>query len=146
MALLVCDADFLIKITNDPLPAFHSLSRKESDFVLATIPLVVRELKGLVFSKTPKTARRARNALRSVGQVVNLIGECAEQDANTEADEALIEFAHRAFQEEIFVATLDGKLLSKLERTKVPYLTLRNDKPFVRSFSRRATYLTAKNE
>jgi rRNA-processing protein FCF1 len=136
---VICDTDFLIKITNDPLPSLGQLI-KNSDLVLATIPGVVNELKGLTQNEKPATARRAAAALRLVGSSVHLIKSGIAKDDSFETDNALYDKVRGSIGD-VCVATLDGKLLSRFERNKIPYLTLRRNKPFLRCFSR-ATHLS----
>ena len=66
------------------------------------------------------------------------------ENRNIETDIALYEQAKK-LDVDSFVATLDGRLLSRFEKNSVPYVTLRHDKPFLRSFAR-ATYLSTKNQ
>ena len=139
MALIICDADFLLKIVNEPLSSLRTYF-DSSDFSFATIPQVVQELEGLARSNEKSTARRAKFALNQVGSTVKLISE--KEDRGVEADVALYECARRM---DMLVATLDGKLLSRFERNQIPYLTLRHDKPFERSFGR-ATYLSTRKK
>src|SRR5579884_2060165 len=61
MLLIVLDTDFLIKITNDPLPKFDRAILERSN--LATLSYVIDELKGLLNNERRKTASRARRAL-----------------------------------------------------------------------------------
>lgn len=129
-----------MKVTNEPLPYLHEFL-ENSDFVLATLPQVIRELKGLKMNKHQKTARRAEKALSAIGTKVSLI-ENFDFFRTPEADVALTKYAVTT-PGDILIATLDGKLLSDLESKMLPYLTLRNDRPFVRSFHR-ATYLSSK--
>jgi rRNA-processing protein FCF1 len=143
MALLVCDTDFLIKIANDPLPAFRAYI-DNADYDVGTIREVVSELEGLTLNERPFTARRASNALRLIGKSVHLIEQKILKDGNVDADIALYELA-RMYEDGLVVATLDGKLLSRFEKNNLTYLTLRHDKPFLRSL-RRATYLSAQKQ
>jgi rRNA-processing protein FCF1 len=129
---LICDTDFLIKVTGEPLPALAEFLANE-DFQLVTIPAVVRELRGLTRSKTSSTSRKAINALRSVDNIVKVVDQ-KKSVHETEADIELYEHA-RLQGKNTIVATLDGKLLSRFERNHLPYFTLRHDKPFLRSFS-----------
>ena len=126
---LVCDTDFLIKITNFPVPEFQALV-SESGFELATIPSVALELKGLRNSKHQMTSKRALHTLSLIGDKISLLEDSGQSSAR-EADDALIDFAKR-HNESILVCTLDGKLLSRLEKMEVRYLTLRKDRPFMR--------------
>jgi hypothetical protein len=68
--------------------------------------------------------------------------ESRKQRSNADADLQLLDFEEKA-PEDVVIATMDGNLLSKLEKKRLPYFTLRNDRPFYRQFSR-ATYLTTK--
>jgi rRNA-processing protein FCF1 len=129
---LICDTDFLIKITGEPLPALAEFLTKE-DFGLVTIPAVVRELRGLTRSTNGSTSRKAITALRCVGSVVKVVDD-KKSAQNTEADVELYELA-RSHGNNSIVATLDGKLLSRFERNRLSYFTLRHDRPFLKSFS-----------
>jgi rRNA-processing protein FCF1 len=141
MPVLLCDTDFLIKITNEPVPELTPFL-ESSGFDLATLPAVEKELKGLLQSEKRSTARKAKLALESLNNKVTV--ESGRAMSGSDADVHLVNFQEKS-KEEIVIATLDGSLLSKLERKRVPYLTLRHDRPFYRQFSR-ATYLTTKNE
>ncbi|MDA4110974.1 MAG: hypothetical protein OK439_00435 [Thaumarchaeota archaeon] len=141
MTTVLCDTDFLIKITNEPLPELK-MFLENSGFVLATLPAVERELKGLSRSDKPSTAKKAKLALGSIGKFVRV--EALGNKHGSDADTHLVDYLEKS-NAEILIATLDGNLLSKLERKRMPYLTLRRDRPFFRPFSR-ATYLTTKNE
>ncbi|MHB2036482.1 MAG: PIN domain-containing protein, partial [Nitrososphaerales archaeon] len=121
------------------LPALRDFFAN-SDLALTTIPEVVKELEGLALNRKPLTSRKASNALRLVGTSIQLMQ--SSEGPNVEADIALYEQA-KSLDDGSFVATLDGKLLSRFEKSKLPYLTLRHDRPFVRTFSR-ATYLSTK--
>ena len=139
MPTLLCDTDFLIKITNEPIPELRQFLQN-SGFVLGTLPIIERELKGLEQSRKIATARKAGLALQSVGKFIHV--EVGHSKGNAEADLQLVDFAEYS-ADNVAIATLDGSLLSKLEKKRLPYLTLRNDRPFYRQFSR-ATYLTTK--
>ncbi len=141
-SILVCDTDFLIKITNSPLPEFQTYVL-QSGITLATVPAVVRELKGLANNRHPLTAKRARNALNLVGNKIKII-EDSDRKVDLEADIVLTEFV-KDHRETALLSTLDARLLSRLERLGVSYLTLHRDKPFIRSFPR-AIYLSARKE
>jgi rRNA-processing protein FCF1 len=134
MVLIACDTDFLIKIANDPLPKFDWVSySRQNDF--CTLPCIVRELANLRSNRSIIISRRASTALSIIGkQPLAKIKELPSKPANAwslseaNADDALIEFGNldpfgRA------VATLDGKLLSRLDSDGVPYLTLSSDRP-----------------
>ena len=140
MAQVVFDTNFLMKVTSQPLPALRDFL-VNSDLILTTIPVVVKELEGLALNRKPLTSRKATNALRFVGTSIQLM-QCSAESPQVEADIALYEQA-KSLDDGSFVATLDGKLLSRFEKNKLPYLTLRHDRPFVRTFSR-ATYLSTK--
>jgi len=141
MPLVICDTDFLIKITNEPTPELKPFL-EHWGFVLATLPVVEKELKGLLQSKKRSTARRAKLALESLRKLI--LVETSYRMSGLDADAHLVNFQKES-NGDVVIATLDGKLLSKLERKRMPYLTLRRDRPFFRPFSR-ATYLTTKNE
>lgn len=126
---LVCDTDFLIKISNFPAPEFQALVSK-CGFELATIPSVALELKGLRNSKHQMTSKHALHTLSLIGDKISLLEDSGQSSA-VEADDALIDFAKR-HNDTVLVCTLDGKLLSRLEKMKVRYLTLRKDRPFMR--------------
>jgi rRNA-processing protein FCF1 len=110
-----------MKITNDPLPGFDwaELS-KENKFV--TIPAVLSELNGLSKSKKRKTSRRAANTL-SLIEGKKIVDSIANKTEFGDADIALLEFV-RARPKDRALATMDGSLLSRLEKLGLPYLTL----------------------
>jgi rRNA-processing protein FCF1 len=139
LPVLLCDTDFLIKITNDPVPELRSYLLGNG-FSLSTLPVIETELKGLQQSRINSTARKATLALQSVGKFVEV--ETNFGNAKSEADIQLVDFEERS-NGDVAIATMDGNLLAKLERKRLPYFTLRNDRPFYRQFSR-ATYLTTK--
>jgi rRNA-processing protein FCF1 len=140
MVLIVCDTDFLMKVTVQPLPKLAAFLA-DPNFEITTIPRIEKELKGLSLSRKPSTARNARTALRALHQSIKLV-EQAQSSEKADADRLLIDFAERSKGNAV-VATLDGSLLSTLERKKLPYLTLRNNRPFYRTFTS-ATYLLDK--
>ena len=140
MVLIVCDTDFLMKVTVQPMPELAAFLANP-DFEITTIPRIEKELKGLSLSRKPSTAKNAGTALRALHQSVKLVSQ-APSSENADADRLLVDFAERS-KDEAVVATLDGTLLSTLERKKLPYLTLRNNRPFYRTFSS-ATYLLDK--
>lgn len=129
MATIVCDSDFLIKISNDPLPKFYFQELvKENDFIV--IPSVLGEIKGLEKSRVLSTARRARLARRVVEETKVFErwyedGQIGSKKEDT--DITLIEFVSEKPRERV-LATMDGSLLSRLEKMGLPYLTLRNGK------------------
>jgi rRNA-processing protein FCF1 len=143
MARIVCDTDFLMKVTSEPLPGFHAFI-ENSDFVLTTIPQVVRELEGLTLNEKSLTSRKATNVLRLIGTSIHLVEKGNAEDRSIETDLALYEQASR-LDKSSFVATLDGKLLQRFEKNKLPYLTLRRNRPFLKSFGR-ARYLSTKKQ
>ena len=143
MRQLICDTDFLIRVTSAPMPEFAEFLQQEN-FRIATIPAVVRELRGLTMSKLPSTARKALNALRAVGKFVDVINENVPDLEANEADLELHALACLLHDGSI-VATLDGNLLSRFERNHLPYFTFRSDKPFLKSLGR-ATYLSTRIE
>lgn len=141
MAQIVCDSDFLLKVVSEPLPSLRAYL-DNSNLSFATVPEVVSELEGLAHSSEKTTARKASFALRLVGTTIELIDKKADEKNRVEADIALYECAK---QMDFLVATMDGRLLSRFEQNRLPYLTLRHDKPFERSFGR-ATYLSTKKK
>lgn len=142
MTQLVCDTNFLMKITGQALPSFSDFISK-NHFEIATVSSVVRELSGLKRNEKKSVRRRAESCLNLIGVKIQ-IRESELAKERIEADIELFELA-KYLEDGSYVATLDGKLLSKFERNKLPYLTLRNDRPFLRS-SNRATYLSTKKE
>ena len=136
MPVILSDTDFLIKVTSKPLPAMAEFL-ESSGFQLVTLPKIVEELRGLALSKKPATARKARAALSSLenGGVKLLSEGIILSRKETDADALLIEFVAKSSNKgQVVVATLDHSLLSVLERRRLPYLTLRNDRPLYRSF------------
>jgi len=134
---LVFDTDFLIKVANDPIRRLD-LKQLASEYTIATIPGVVSELEGLTHHREKKTARRAANTLRvleeSRSQIkVKVLEESRAKGA--EADMALVELARNS-EGDATIATMDHSLLSRLERMRLPYLTLSDDKPLMRTFPR----------
>jgi rRNA-processing protein FCF1 len=144
LASIACDTDFLIKITNDPLPKFDtSLLLSENELVI--IPQVLREISGLESSKSPTTSRRARLVKRVMAErkIFKLLSE-GEATSSVDADNALLEFVKTSPSTRA-IATLDGSLLKRLEKMGLPYLTLSNGKMLGR-FKQRARYLTANKD
>ncbi len=146
MALIACDTDFLIKIANDPLPKFDwTALSKQNEF--CTLPSIVRELTNLKSSRQRQTSRRAVMALSIIGQIpsskikVLTIEDSQPKwaEKSVSADEALVEFVAEDPRKRM-VATLDGELLSKLDTSGLPYLTLSSDRPLLAS--RRAMHLS----
>jgi rRNA-processing protein FCF1 len=135
---LIFDTNLLIKVTAEPVPAFAEFVRRRG-YVLVTISAVVTELRGLSLSKSPSISRKAINALRFVGSLICVIEEKISKQ-EVEADEKLFELAH-FLDDGSAIATLDGNLLSRLESSRLPYFTLRKDRPFLKCFAR-ATYLS----
>lgn len=125
---IVCDTNFLMKIFNDPLPKFDwkSLS-SENEFV--TLSCVVRELKGLSSRTAGKTFMRAKNTLNGLDSS-GLIKIIPKIEGNAEVDFALLEFVRQEPKARI-LATLDGTLLSTLEKAGLGYLTLSSDKALI---------------
>ena len=125
------------------MPEFAKFLQQEK-FRIATIPAVVRQLRGLTMSKLPSTARKALNALRAVGKFVDVINENVPDLEANEADLELHALACLLHDGSI-VATLDGNLLSRFERNHLPCFTFRSDKPFLKSLGR-ATDLSTRKE
>ena len=146
MTLIVCDTDFLLKVTTQPLPELAQFLA-ESKSELATLHRIEAELHGLQQSKNHLTARKARTALQSISRgSVKILKEnkraCAS--TNTDADALLVDIAERS-KPSIVIATLDHSILSVLERKRLPYLTLRKNRPFFRVYES-ATYLLNKGQ
>lgn len=134
--MILCDTDFLIKATSKPLPELAEFL-ETSGFEFATFPKIMEELEGLALSKKPATARNARAALRSIeaGKVKLLTQSISSSRKETDADAILVDYAAKnSEKDQIVIATLDHSLLSVLERRRLPYLTLRNDRPLFRPF------------
>ncbi|MHB8567052.1 MAG: hypothetical protein ACYC7D_02460 [Nitrososphaerales archaeon] len=131
-ATIILDTDFLIKITNDPLPKFD-YQRVSNEYSFATIPAVISELKGLRRHRTLKTARRAGNALRALADTgtVKVLEESEREEEGSEADARLIELADESG--DFIIATMDHSLLSLLEKNGAAYLTLRNNRPLFKA-------------
>jgi rRNA-processing protein FCF1 len=149
MAIIVCDTDFLIKVANEPLPKLDwTTISKQNEF--CTLPSVVKELKGLsTGNRKSLLSRRARMALgiigRSSSSIVRIIDErpdrmSSESSKGVDADLDLFDFVKSNPQDRL-VATLDGALLSRLERNRLPYLTLSSGRALINS-SKRATRLS----
>jgi rRNA-processing protein FCF1 len=137
MIQILCDTDFLIKVTTEPLPAVASFL-DDSGFELVTLAKVQEELRGLTQSRNQSTARKAKLALGSLATgAVKILKSPSPK--GTDADILLLEFAANSKRQTI-IASLDHTLLSILEKRKLPYLTLRKNRPFFRSFES-ATYL-----
>jgi rRNA-processing protein FCF1 len=143
LTLIVFDTDFLIKTTTEPLPEVAEFLGN-SEYELVTLTKIESELKGLVLSEDQKTARKARAALRTLsdGKVKVLRYPVKPSSRNTDADALLIDFAANSHDQAV-IATMDRSILAILERRRMPYLTLRKDRPFFRSFES-ATYLLDK--
>jgi rRNA-processing protein FCF1 len=132
MPFIICDTDFLIKATTQPLPALAGLL-STSGYELSTLPRIERELKGLAQSRKPTTSRNAKTALRAISTgVVKLLEQVTNSSQTTDADLLLIDYAMKS--NATVIATLDHTLLSILERKRLPYLTLRNDRPILKTF------------
>ena len=130
------DTDFLIKVANDPVSRLD-LSQLASEYTVSTLPSVIAELEGLSQHKERKTARRASNALRIVNQKESKIRiEVLDlpRQGREKVDSALIDLAKR--EDGATIATMDHSLLSRLERMRLPYLTLSDDKPLLKKFPR----------
>jgi rRNA-processing protein FCF1 len=143
MTTVLCDTDFLLKITTQPLP---ELSRFLAEFKLelATLPRIEAEIQGLSRSQDQRTARKARTALLAISQYpVKILKDRIEAPKKTDADVLLIDCAEKS-RPTIIVATLDHSILSVLQRKRLPYLTLRKDRPFFQAFES-ATYLLDKD-
>ena len=141
MYLIACDTDFLIKISNDPLPKFDLAElSKENEFVV--MPSVLREIKGLEKSKSSRTARRAKMTLKAIEKSHYFSHTFLQKKSDSiilmssvEADEELMAFV-RAKPYERMIATLDGSLLSRAERVGLPYLTLAKGRVLMRTSQR----------
>lgn len=134
MAFIVCDTDFLIKATTQPLPVLATLL-STSGYELSTLPIIEQELKGLSMSKRNTTARKARSALRAISTGnVRLLKHGEVLSQKSDADALLIDFVSKSRTNTVIIATLDHSLLSILERKRLPYMTLRNDRPILKTF------------
>jgi rRNA-processing protein FCF1 len=143
MTRVLCDTDFLLKITTEPLPEF-SRFLAEFRLELATLPRIEAEIRGLSRSQNQRTARKARTALLAISQYpVKILRDRVEAPKKTDADVLLIDCAEKS-RPTIIVATLDHSILSVLQRKRLPYLTLRKDRPFFQAFES-ATYLLDKD-
>lgn len=142
MATIVFDTDFLIKISNDPLPRFCVTElAHENQFLV--IPQVLHEVQGLARSQSSKTARRARQTMRVIEdtKIFVTMGKLGDNISGSgDADNVLVEFVNERPTERI-LATMDGSLLSRVAKLGLPYLTLRNERPLF-STKMRATYLS----
>jgi rRNA-processing protein FCF1 len=144
MTLIVCDTDFLLKVTTEPLPEVAQVLA-ESNYELVTLPKIEAELHGLSRSNNHPTARKARTALQALSRgSVKILKEKMRSSNNSDADALLVDFAERSKSSAI-IATLDHSILSVLERKRLPYLTLRKNRPFFRAFES-ATYLLDKGQ
>jgi rRNA-processing protein FCF1 len=133
MAFILCDTDFLIKATTEPLPELAKFLQ-DSGYQITTLDKIQAELKGLLLSKNSSTARKAKAALRSIESgSVKVLKYDNSTSKKADADALLIDFAQRS-KEKVVVATLDHTILSFLEKKRLPYLTLRNDKPLLKAF------------
>lgn len=133
MSTIVLDTDFLIKISNDPLPSLN-LREIASQYTLSTIPQVITELEGLRHHKEKKTARRAKNAFNVVknNQSPFIKIEILKEPRAKEGREADLELMELARKSNATIATLDHSLLSKLDIEGLNYLTLRKDRPLLK--------------
>ena len=78
--------------------------------------------------------RRASNALKVLNEnsariMIQILPE--KGGRNAEADVALVELARNG---DVTIATMDHSLLSRLERMRLPYFTLRADSPLMKTF------------
>jgi rRNA-processing protein FCF1 len=138
MSFIICDTDFLIKASTEPLPELAEFLAA-SGYQLATIPRIRSELEGLSKSEKIATARKARTALRSLSNKVKVLENNTGSSRKAEADSLLIELAANS-KDQVVIATLDRSILSILENRRLSYLTLRKDRPYFRTFES-ATYL-----
>jgi rRNA-processing protein FCF1 len=133
LPFIVCDTDFLIKISTAPLPKFAAFL-SEFGYELATLPKIVSELNGLTLSTNVATARKAKSALQTIqDSAVKVLKYDFPISEKTDADAMLVEFSASS-RDNVVIATLDHSLLSILEKRRLPYLTLSNDRPVYRSF------------
>jgi len=139
MAFIVCDTDFLMKVTTEPLPQLAEFLANKG-YKLATVSRIKDELNGLVLSRDGVTARKARAALRAISENhIELLAYSNNFSKKIDADAILIDFAANSNQR-LVTATLDRTILAALEKKGLPYLTLRKNRPFFRDFES-ATYL-----
>ena len=139
MSQIIFDTDFLIKVTNDPIPKLD-LREISEEYSLCTLSTTVREIEGLTKHYEKKTSRRARRALE-VLKMLEHEGHAIKfsiiemSDNHVENDIMLIEYAkelHENSNDEALIATLDHSLLSRMERIGIGYLTLQKNSPIFR--------------
>ncbi len=142
MHTIVCDTDFLIKIVTQPLPKVEPEFFSSNRFV--TIANVERELVGLSRRDNSRVSKEAKSVLRMIRETdkIQIASLDEHRDSRSETDNLLFEFV-KTDQSNRILATLDGSLLSRLEKKKLPYVTLRNNRLYF-SRSERATYLSTK--
>jgi rRNA-processing protein FCF1 len=143
MSLILCDTDFLIKASTQPLPELAQIL-STSEYQLATLPKIEAELKGLLRSENKVTSRKAKTALESLDSKRVKVIDQKLGKSKADADVLLVEYAAKS-KDQVIVATLDHSILSVLEKRRLPYLTLRKNRPFFRSFES-ATYLLHKGQ
>jgi rRNA-processing protein FCF1 len=128
-----------MKATTEPLPELAQFVA-ESALELATLSKIESELNGLSNSENRATARKARFALRAiVDRPIKVLKYRSNSFTGTDADALLVDCA-AASGGTVIVATLDRSLLTILDKKRLPYLTLRKNRPFFRAFES-ATYL-----
>ena len=143
MTLILCDTDFLIKATTQPLPELAQFL-SSPEYELATLAKIESELRGLLRSENKVTSRKAKTALGSLElKKVKVIDQKLEK-SRADADVLLVDYASKS-KDQVIVATLDHSILSILEKRRLPYLTLHKNRPFFRSFES-ATYLLHKGQ
>jgi rRNA-processing protein FCF1 len=135
LAVIVCDTDFLIKISNDPLPKVDLKDLMKSN-QLIVLPSVLQEIQGLKKNRNFRTSKRAHMADRVISnptQFTLISPDLVNQRRSArETDYDLMEFVTAKPGERI-LATLDKALLSRFERRGLPYITLSRDKLFFSS-------------
>jgi len=133
MTFILCDTDFLIRVSTQPLPELAQFL-SSSEYELTTLPKIEAELRGLLRSENKSTAKKAKTALQSIdGKKIKVLDQEAAKSKNADADVLLVDYAASS-KKQVIVATLDHSILSVLERRRLPYLTLHKDRPFFRSF------------
>ncbi len=134
---IVWDTDLLIKISNDPLPKVNLKElAKENNFIV--VPSVLGEILGLAKSANNSTAKRARTTLTVIESSGMFSGSHEFEGKKVpagETDEVLIELI-KAKPKERILGTMDGSLLSRMEKLRLPYMTLSNGRMLFHPFSR----------
>jgi rRNA-processing protein FCF1 len=122
---IICDTSFLIALVSEPIKCLDKIENEIGKLRFIVPTLVLDELDSIKKKSGPKKSMIAITAIR----VSKLKFEIKDIGKSKNVDNEILKYATK--NRKLAVATLDGKLLSRLKMADVTTITLSKNKVII---------------